>query len=602
MLQKEIIPCPSTQQCRLTGLLADRRFCVVLLIWALCCWALCECVAKFGAALPWADEWFLTPIATGKESLSWSWLWHPNNEHRQPLMRLGLFLIGRLSHWNWQAVHYLTLALMGLGALALLCAARSIRGRSALSDTFLCLVVLSPGQWETTWRYGYSFGAAGGLSCIALSMVAARWLQRSLKDLISYLLTVLAITLTGGPTGNLMALGLVAALAPYFRETTSRAWKITAGVGCGLILAASGVLLALTPVAPDHPSLLSNSLITIVESTLGESVCWLGPPVLQVLWPWAFLIVLLPGLWVAGRIVRDLRRGRQGNHELTRAWMDLVPVWLAAFLVAASIAYGRGHSETPWSFRYMVLTMPIGIVLYLLLVRIGVPLAIPRSMAVALALFCCWNWLLVLHQEIQHQARLNEFVRTLAQGHVPLSEECKKYCADVGLPSDHGYVALLTNWVMELRQSDQSIFRAINRRKRRAGEALPQAWEADSGKLGQGWVCLPDASATQAKALRVSAAGEKPATVSYPIQVTVGGAYQLCCRMRASKPQTVTVAVDGSQSQQETFPAAADFRSCVLAAPLKLEPGQHELTLTLAPVCADLDLLELVPKPPDKAR
>lgn len=595
-MQKETLPGPSSLRRWLASVLADRLFHGVLLVWALCCLALLLCVGKFGGSLPWADEWGLTPVASGQQPLSWSWLWQANNEHRQPLMRLGMFVIGRLSHWDWQAMHYVTLAFMALGALALLCAARSIRGHSALSDTFLCLVVLSPGQFETTWEYGYSFGAAGGLICVALSLAAVHWPQRSLKHLICYLLTVLVIALTGGPTGNLLAFGLVGTLAPLFRETASRAWKISAGVGSGLILVVSGMLLAFTPSIPQHTNFLSNSLITTVRAALKESVCWLGPPVLDVLWPWAFLVLLLPSLWVVGRIVHDLLRRRRGNQALAREWIDLVLIWLASFLVAASIAYGRARLDL-WPSRYMVLTMPIGIVLYLLLVRMRAPLAIPQTLAIVVAIFCGWNWPVMLFDQSARRGKMTELVQTLSQGDIPLCEVCMQRCADVGLlPPNPTRIAQLTSWMIELRQSDQSIFRKINRRKQRAGVALPQAWEADSGKLGNGWVYLPDVNATQDRTLRVSATCEQSASAKYQVQVAIGGLYQLCCRMRAPKRQTLTVTVDGRHFQRQSFPATAEFRPCVLATPLELKPGQHNLTLTLSPASSDLDLLELVPQ------
>jgi hypothetical protein len=604
-LQKEKLPYSAALRCWLASVIADRAFHAALLVWALCSVALCVCVAKFGLSLPWCDEWLFTPIACGQQPLTWSWLWEANNEHRMPLLRLGLFVIGRISHWDWQAMHYATLALMALGALALLFAARSIRGHSALSDTFLCLVVLSPGQFETTWKYAYSFGAGGGLTCIALSLAAIRWPQRSLKHLISYLLVVLVITLTGGPAGNLMALGLVGALALCFWETGSRAWKIAAGVGSGLVTAVSGLLLALIPPVPYHADFRSNSLITTVQATLKESVCWLGPPVLHKLWPWASLIVLLPSLWILGRIVRDLLRWRRGNQSRAREWIELFLVWLATLLVAASVAYGRARTEL-WLFRYMVLTMPIGLVLYLLLVRMRAPLAILRILAVGMAIFFGWNWRFMLRHEVPQRAEAAKLLRKLAQGDVPLCVVCRQHCKDVGLSLNPEWASLLTNlltsWMMELRQNDQSIFRAINRGKRRAGGALPQAWKADSGKRGEGWLSQPDGSATQARTLRVNAAGQQAAFAVYHVQVAVGGAYQLCCRMRAPKGQTLTVTVDGSQSQRQTFPAAAEFQLCVLAAPLELGPGQHELTLALSPVCSDLDLLELVPRPPADPR
>jgi hypothetical protein len=580
--------------------IADRLFLNVLLVWALCCAALFLCVAKFGASLPFFDEWQFLAIASDQEPLSWSWLWRPNNEHRQPLLRLGLYVLGRLSHWDWQAMHYVTLTFMSLGALALLLAARSIRGHSALSDTFLCLVVLSPGQYETTWTYAYSFGAPGALICIALSLAAVRWPQRSQKHLILYLLTVLVITLTGGPCGNLMALGLVGALAPYFRETTSRAWKISAGVGTGLVLTATGVLLALTP-HPHNPSFVSDSLMTTVKATGKASVCWLGPSVLHVLWPWAFLTVLLPSLWVVGQIARDFLRWRRGNQTVAREWMDLVLVWLATFLVATCIAYGRVGLGL-WPSRYMVLTMPIGIVLYLLLVRLRAPLAIPQTLAVILTIFCGWTWSSILPLQQARRDRMTELVRALAQEDAPLSAVCKWHFTDVGFPPDPSWTASMIDGMIKLRQNEQSVFHTINRRKQHAGEPMPQAWEAESGKLGEGWVCLPDVNATQGRTLRVSADGEQPTVAVYQVGVAIGGVYQLCCRMRAPRRQTLTVRVDGSRPLRQTFPATAEFRPCVLAVPLKLEPGQHDLMLALSPGNSDLDLLELVPQSPAHAR
>jgi hypothetical protein len=595
MLLKEIILGRSTLSRRLAGVLTDRAFHGVLLVWALCCLALVLSIAKFGMSLPWCDEWELTPIATGHEPLSWSWLWKANNEHRQPLLRLGLYVLGQLSHWNWQAMHYATLSFMALGALALVFAARSIRGHSALSDTFLCLVVLCPGQYETTWAYAYSFGGPGGLTCIALSLAAMRWPERSLKHLIAYLLTVLAVTLTGGPAGNLMALGLVGALAPGLRESASRAWRIAASSGGALTLAASVFLLVVTPV-PHNPNFVSHSLGTTLMATTKESFCWLGPPVLWVLWPWASLVLVLPGLWVLGRIARDLSQWRGNKQTTAREWMDLVLIWLASFLVAACIAYGRAHLEL-WAFRYMVLTMPIGLVLYLLLVRMRAPLAIPQTLAVVMAIFCGWNWPVMLAHETGHRDQVTEFVRSVAKGDVPLSEVSRKYSRAVGL-SGPLWTSLLTSWLVDLRQNDLCIFRKINRRMRRAGEPLPQAWKAGIGELGEGWASVPDEYATQGRTLRVSANGDKTASVVYHIDVDVGGAYQLCCRMRAPKRQTLNIMVDGGQLHRQTFRPTADYRPCMLATPFELGPGQHDLALTLSPAGAELDLLELVPMPP----
>lgn len=594
-MKETLLPSPSASRRWLGGVLADRSFHGVLLIWALCCTSVFVCVAKFGMSFPWADEWKLTPIIAGQQALSCAWLWEPNNEHRQPLMRLGLFVLGRLGHWNWQAMHYTTAALLGVGALSLLCAARSIRGRSALSDTFLCLVVLSPWQWETVWRYGYAIGGTAGLTCLALALAAVRWPRRSVAHLAVYLLTVLAVTLTGGPPGNLMALGLLGALAPDFWAPTSRVWRISAGAGSALVGAISALLLYLIPASAHHIDSLRHSLPTTLKNTAKESMCWLGEPVLQVLWPWAFLVLLLPSLWVMGRVVLDLLRWRRDGRQRAGEWTDLGLVWLAAFLVAASIAYGRAHLTIWWSSRYAALAMPIGLVLYLLLVRLRAPLAIPHTLAVLMAISCGWCWPSVLIPEKVHRDRVAEMVRLFAQGDVPLSYLCGQYHAEVGLGLFEE-IPYLTSCMIQLRQSDQSIFHAINRRKRRAGVALPQVWKADTGELGEGWEVVPDRNATQQRTLRVKAGGEEPALAVYPIHVAVGGTYRLCCRMRSPKEHLLTVSVDGKQSQRQAFPAASEFRPCLMTPTLKLEPGEHELAITLSPPGSALDLIELLPQ------
>src|SRR5262249_12864785 len=148
-------------------------------------------------------------------------------------------------------------------------------------------------------------------------------------------------------------------------------------------------------------------------------------------------------------------------------------------------------------------------VLYLLLVRMRSPRAIPHTLAVLMAVCCGWCWPSMLAQEKPHRDRAAEVGRLLARGNVPLSGVWERCYVDVGFPSVN-WVPPLIDSMMQLRQSDQSIFHAINRRKRRAGAALPQAWKADAGQLGSGWEIVADGNATQGRTLRVRVAGEQP--------------------------------------------------------------------------------------------
>jgi hypothetical protein len=473
--------------------LADHRFHGVLLIWALCCGAAFLGIVHFGVSLPWCDEWSMTHIACGREHLSWRWLMEPANEHRVPLTRLVIYVLGRLSHWDWQVAHYVNLFSMGLGALALLCAARSVRGQSSLSDAFLCLVVLTPWSYQTIWQYGYAYGVATGFTCLAISLVAVRWPQRSLLHLAGYALTVLALTLAGGPPGNFLALGMAGVLLLSCRQDMPRRWKVSAIVSASLIGVVSVLLLASIPTVERHASLRSDSLASGVKAVARATVCWLGQPPLQVIWPWAFLIVLLPCLWLGGRIIRDLRLPRNERQGI-QVWADLGLVWLGSLLILGAMAYGRGRNLL-WDSRYVVLTMPFGIVLYLLLLRMRVPLAIPQAMALVMAVCSGWCWPAVIDIEKGRHDKEVELIQTLARGDTSLSDLCQRYNNAVGLE----WVPYLTDCMVQLQQHDQSIFRAINRRKRRSAMPVAQAWKADAGELVGGWEIVPDGNATQGR-------------------------------------------------------------------------------------------------------
>jgi len=55
---------------------------------------------KFSTPLPWRDEWELIPVATGTEPLTLQWFFQPANEHRVPLTRVEVLVLGRLFDWD----------------------------------------------------------------------------------------------------------------------------------------------------------------------------------------------------------------------------------------------------------------------------------------------------------------------------------------------------------------------------------------------------------------------------------------------------------------------------------------------------------------------
>jgi hypothetical protein len=163
-------------------LVEDHQFRVVVLVLIACVLGHALFMRAYGSSLPWCDEWFLTSAASGQEPMTWEWFWRPANEHSVPLTRLAVVIVGQLGSWDWQLNHAANLVFMGLGSFALIVAARAIRGRSQLSDAFLCLLALSPWHYATITLYGFAYAFACGLICLAISLAAARWPFRSVAS------------------------------------------------------------------------------------------------------------------------------------------------------------------------------------------------------------------------------------------------------------------------------------------------------------------------------------------------------------------------------------------------------------------------------------
>src|SRR5262249_358846 len=160
--------------------------------------------------------------------------------------------------WDLRLARYVHLAMLALGSLALLLAARAVRGRSALSDTFLPLLVLTPWQYDTVLHFVYAYAMALTLMCLAVSAVLTGWALRSPGRSWLYLGPGLAIPFAGGPVGNLGAVGLCGVVLRGWLEGRPRVWKVNGLGGAALVAAASGTMLWLTPRYAAFESALSR--------------------------------------------------------------------------------------------------------------------------------------------------------------------------------------------------------------------------------------------------------------------------------------------------------------------------------------------------------
>lgn len=587
---------------RWTAFAADPQFQTVLLVWAVCWLAFAIYLYKFNVPLPWADEWELTPVAAGKAPLSLEWLFLPQNEHRTPLLRLEVLFLGWLDGWKLVLLRHVNLALLALGSLGLIVAARAARGRTAWSDAFLCLLVLTPWQFESVLFYGFSYAMPLAFMCWAVGAATAGWPLRGLTHLWLYWVLALAITFSAGPAGSLWAIGLCGIAPRCWREKPTTAWRVNCLLGTVIVLAAASAMLWAIPksdfTAPNH----ADSWPAALKASAKVLVCWMGEPV-DILRGWSLGAVLIPGLYLLLRVGYDLWRSRASGTvvgSITSRWLDLAVILLGTLAVAGSIGYARGKFAGLWLVpHYCTIIVPVMAVLYLFLVRLRAPDVIPAALALLAAVCVGWNWSVVIPYARTRCETAGTAWRALRQGREPLSEVARAHYRDVGFREVEDWLYFL----LQLRDAHLSVFRHSRNREPIAGMGLPQLWTAEAGQLSGNIRRVEDRTlwvhsrSKEKIALESTATAEAAGTVTYEVTVPADGAYQLCCRLCTPTPgQVLKVRVDDDSTWERNLPTDTRYYPFRLDRRLTLTAGRHTLTVSFPKPGTRLDLVELIPK------
>jgi hypothetical protein len=329
-------------------------------------------VGKFGSRVPFFDDWALVPGLIGAQPLSPAYLWEPFNNHRLPLPKLVLYVLGRFSGFDFRAGMFLNVLLLAGLSLAMLRTVRRLRGGLHFADAFIPLVVLSLAQWEC-------FLLGSILNHVGATVVAGAFL------------VLLAGTAPRVTPGHAVAMGLCLVLLPLWGSNglilvpalalwlafvgvrhsraadpaiRRRGWLILGLVAATLLL--SGLYFI------DWHHLIQGSSTPTPAQILAHARQVLGMLLGASALPWAPLktavvpLALLAGggLWLAAWLRRPQER--------------VVLLGLLAFLLAmgclvAAIAWGRRDylGQTPFVPRYATLMLPLGCWLYLLWARYG---------------------------------------------------------------------------------------------------------------------------------------------------------------------------------------------------------------------------------------
>lgn len=114
--------------------------------WALLTLHLLTYLVNHGANLPYQDEWWFTPQVVGDSPVA-PWLFERHNEHLYPLGKFVYWAATRAAG-DFRAAALLSIALLSGASLALVNAARHVRGGSHAADVLFPALLLNWGHFE----------------------------------------------------------------------------------------------------------------------------------------------------------------------------------------------------------------------------------------------------------------------------------------------------------------------------------------------------------------------------------------------------------------------------------------------------------------------
>ena len=86
-------------------------------------------LVKDARNIPFSEDWLLVPALTGHEPNVITWSWAQHNEHRNPLSRLILFALLKMTHGDFRAGMYFNVIVLGVLAASMIIA-HTFRNRS----------------------------------------------------------------------------------------------------------------------------------------------------------------------------------------------------------------------------------------------------------------------------------------------------------------------------------------------------------------------------------------------------------------------------------------------------------------------------------------
>jgi hypothetical protein len=329
-------------------------------------------VGRYAKNVPNAEDWNMVRPLFNDQPDFLHWIWAQNDEHRSPIHRLIQLGLLKATH-DFRSGMVFDILLMAAVAALLVLAARTIRGRTAVSDAFIPILLLHVGNWENLlWSWQMQFVIVTAALLVVLAAFATAGRRISGRWLAAVGAIVVLLPLGGGTALPMVPLVLAGVIAlACWRGERRRSMRIGAAVVGGLTLAVIGWYFVgwVKPTGyPPNPGPRG----TLATTAKVFAMAW-GPINQSGTVAWALgglLAATAAGsaIWVLVRAFRDDRPDRSVIVALG-AYLG------ATFVTALALGYGRA-GRVPiegLAGRYTYVTMPALLAVYFIWLRFGPP-------------------------------------------------------------------------------------------------------------------------------------------------------------------------------------------------------------------------------------
>jgi hypothetical protein len=321
---------------------------VVWGLWGLMTAADLVWVTRYGLPLPLFDEWEMVPAVTGHEPINFAWAWAQHNEHRFVIARPLLVALYRLARLDFRAAVFVNVLLLAALAAGFIALASRLRGRAALTDLALPLILLHFGQSENliwSWQFVYILPTVlAGLFFIGI--------LRGGPVLHGIWLYIVAAVLVALPLCGGLGLIYLPGLLPWTVVVAWLAFRAERGREALVLGAAVLATIVITclyfvdyhrpSVVPPAPGKMLDTCLQFLAMTFGmiDTRAW-------AVWGWLMVALVLAAIVTAVRQIRGEERYRA--------------LGILAFLagtVTMTAAVGWGRSGYGLFGRYSTLLAP----------------------------------------------------------------------------------------------------------------------------------------------------------------------------------------------------------------------------------------------------